>query len=187
MPRWPERTPHERGELRRATKAAKDARYYARYHSRIRERQAEYYEANKELVRAGQAVYRLANRDTLLANGLREKYENREYYRAKSREYFKVNPEKCKEYVHRRRARLRGAEGTYTSDDIARILKMQRARCGCCSGRLTKLNTHIDHIFPLAKGGSNYPANLQLLCADCNRSKGAKHPNEFMQLRGFLL
>ena len=30
-----------------------------------------------------------------------------------------------------------------------------------------------DHVIPLALGGSNTARNLQLLCADCNRAKGA--------------
>ena len=30
---------------------------------------------------------------------------------------------------------------------------------------------HIDHIVPLARGGTNDLVNLQLLCAECNQKK----------------
>lgn len=45
----------------------------------------------------------------------------------------------------------------------------------------------MDHIMPLALGGTNTDDNIQLLCPTCNRSKHAKHPVDFMQQRGFLL
>lgn len=35
--------------------------------------------------------------------------------------------------------------------------------------------------------GSNTDDNIQLLCKTCNLSKGAKHPIDFMQSKGFLL
>jgi 5-methylcytosine-specific restriction endonuclease McrA len=31
----------------------------------------------------------------------------------------------------------------------------------------------IDHVIPVALGGATTLANLQLLCGDCNREKGA--------------
>lgn len=34
-------------------------------------------------------------------------------------------------------------------------------------------NLEFDHVIPIAMGGSNRERNLQLLCATCNRSKGA--------------
>ena len=32
----------------------------------------------------------------------------------------------------------------------------------------------VDHILPRAKGGTDHPSNLQLLCSGCNRSKGSR-------------
>jgi len=52
------------------------------------------------------------------------------------------------------------------------ILERDGARCRYC-GR-TDAPLHIDHITPIARGGSNELANLQVLCAPCNRAKGAR-------------
>lgn len=54
-----------------------------------------------------------------------------------------------------------------------------RGRCCLChkdlSGTLSLNNkNHYDHIIPLAQGGLNDVANIQLLCDGCNTSKGAK-------------
>ncbi len=44
--------------------------------------------------------------------------------------------------------------------------------CVTCraAGRIRQA-TEVDHITPVAKGGSDNPANLQSLCADCHQAK----------------
>lgn len=37
-----------------------------------------------------------------------------------------------------------------------------------------EVGLHIDHIFPIAKGGKSIPSNLRVLCSKCNGKKGAK-------------
>ena len=53
------------------------------------------------------------------------------------------------------------------------ILNDPEAACASCS---TTEDLQIDHILPWSRGGTNDPANLQILCGPCNRSKGARVP-----------
>lgn len=52
-----------------------------------------------------------------------------------------------------------------------RVLRRGEFRCAICPAteRLT-----IDHIVPVAHGGSNDETNLQVLCSPCNSRKGAR-------------
>jgi 5-methylcytosine-specific restriction endonuclease McrA len=72
----------------------------------------------------------------------------------------------------KRRAIKLSAPGSHTADDVAALFKQQEATCLC--GADLNLGYHIDHIMPLARGGSDGPENLQLLCPPCNVSKGPK-------------
>lgn len=84
------------------------------------------------------------------------------------------------------RAKKRNAGGLL-SKGLAQILfKKQKGLCSCC-GKPLGDKYHLDHIMPIALGGSNTDDNIQLLRQRCNNQKSAKHPIDFMQERGFLL
>lgn len=53
------------------------------------------------------------------------------------------------------------------------IAAMQRSggRCVVCGD---ENNLEVDHIHPVSRGGTNDPDNLQMLCKQCNMSKGPK-------------
>ena len=56
------------------------------------------------------------------------------------------------------------------------VYARDRGNCAHCGAGITmelKADGHIDHIVPLAAGGSNDLVNLQLLCKTCNLKKGA--------------
>jgi len=49
----------------------------------------------------------------------------------------------------------------------------QSGLCGICAQSMEYSDTHIDHIIPKSKGGSNERYNLQLTHSACNLRKGA--------------
>jgi len=71
----------------------------------------------------------------------------------------------------RRRHRVRGS---YTAEDVRRLLVLQGGLCRACGVSLTVVGYHVDHVVPIAKGGLNVAGNLQVLCPRCNLSKGAR-------------
>ena len=83
-------------------------------------------------------------------------------------------------------ARIKGASGKHTREQILELREKQKNKCAVCRADAS-VSYHVDHIVPLASGGSNDISNIQILCPSCNTSKGAKDPVVFMHSRGFLL
>ena len=52
-------------------------------------------------------------------------------------------------------------------------------RCVYCAAPLGLENATLDHVHPLARGGTHAPGNLVSACAPCNRLKGDMLPLEF--------
>ena len=80
----------------------------------------------------------------------------------------------------------RSAEGHFTGPDIIRIRKAQRGRCALCRCKL-RGRGHVDHIKAIARGGTNWPRNIQLTCGPCNSRKGTTDPITYAQRIGLLL
>lgn len=117
----------------------------------------------------------------------KEYYEkNKEALRPKKKQWQKENLDACRVSDQNRRAAKLQSGGRLTQGLKARLFILQRGKCACCGLPLGS-NYHLDHIMPLALGGSNTDDNIQLLRQRCNNQKHAKHPVDFMQSRGFLL
>ena len=100
--------------------------------------------------------------------------------------WYAANPDAVRIQAHNRRARKRSNGGALSTNLSAKLFKLQRGKCACCGLPLGG-KYHLDHIMPLALGGSNTDDNMQLLRVTCNQEKWKKHPVDFMQQRGFLI
>jgi 5-methylcytosine-specific restriction endonuclease McrA len=137
-----------------------------------KKKDSEYYQRHKDEFSAKAKVWRSNNQEKIKADKIRWREENRDAHRAQRRN---------------RKARKRANGGSHTAADVAEILLMQGRKCAYCRARLKGKAYHVDHIIPLAKGGRNDRRNLQILCIQCNLSKSALDPLDFMRLKGKLL
>jgi 5-methylcytosine-specific restriction endonuclease McrA len=83
-----------------------------------------------------------------------------------------------KAWEAKRRCRELQNGGHHTGEDIERLFFRQKRRCYWCSCSI-KSGYHVDHIWPLSKGGSNGPENICLACPTCNLTKHSSTPIEF--------
>lgn len=147
---------------------------------------AAYNAANIEKRKALDAAWYAANRGKVKDSNAAWKAANPKKATVYSLAWGKKNPEARKIFDHNRNARKANNGGSLSKGIATKLFKLQNGMCPCCKQSLGA-NYHIDHIVPLALGGSNSDDNAQLLRATCNLQKNKKHPIDFMQQRGFLL
>jgi hypothetical protein len=89
--------------------------------------------------------------------------KNPERVASSRRAWIAMNIEKWREIGRAssagRRARKRNAGGTITRANIRKLFTLQRAKCACCKSSIRN-GYHVDHVFPLALGGSNRFENI---------------------------
>jgi 5-methylcytosine-specific restriction endonuclease McrA len=77
--------------------------------------------------------------------------------------------------LERAHAALAGADGRRRRDPIPRALRLAvwERDGGACVHCGSRFDIQYDHLIPVALGGATSAENLQILCAECNREKGA--------------
>ena len=165
--------------------------YNARYHAEHREAQLAYKRAHYALHRrdalARQNEYDKLHRADNAERARRWRAEHPERVRERDadrmRRWRAEHPEaKRAAYAAsncRRKARLAESQGQFKAKDVAAQFERQRGRCFWDNHHALGDSYHVDHVVPLALGGSNGPENIVLACPECNLHKAAKHPMDF--------
>jgi 5-methylcytosine-specific restriction endonuclease McrA len=149
------------------------AAYQAAYRATNKERLDAYREDNKERTSARMKEHYYRDPESHRAKAREWYWNNVEYARAQGREYMREyirRPESRVKIRHSQRLREwreRGAIGHTTLAQKQARWDFFGGRCAYCAAEATTT----DHVIPLAKGGTNWPANLRPACHSCNSSK----------------
>jgi hypothetical protein len=166
-------------------KAGRSARYAANL-EKVRASNAAWYAANPERAKRVNSAWAANNSERIRAAKASWKAANPEKVKAGKARHYSANPGAWRIYNQNRRSRKLENGGNLSQGLSAKLFKLQKGKCPCCNKPLGE-DFHLDHVMPLARGGSNTDSNIQLLRASCNLSKSAKDPVQFMQQRGFLI
>lgn len=130
----------------------------------------------RPVIYSQQAAWRKANPVATARYGRRYSQANPDKIRAKARRLKAKNPERYRQYMktadRNRRARERLASGRATTVQQHARWQYFGGLCWMCGG-----HAHVmDHVKPLARNGSGWPANLRPACNRCNQKKRARWP-----------
>ena len=149
--------------------------------SKCKSCQAKYYKKYREenkIVLAQKAKERVAaDRPAVNKRWNAWRNKNKEKINKYAVDWWKEHKDLKRLHVRKRAALKYNADGNHTHQQIKEIFDRQKGHCNYCDVLLTKY--HVDHIIPLSRNGTNYAANLQILCVTCNTSKGNKMPWEY--------
>ncbi len=112
------------------------------------------------------------------------RWQCRSCMRQHVKDYSLKNPKAVKVRAELRKERESGSR-SINANETNFLIKKYSNRCAYCEATLNK-HFHVDHILPVAKGGSNALSNLAVCCPRCNLAKHAKTVQEFyawMELR----
>ncbi len=128
--------------------------------------------------------YRAKNKQKIVE--WRKKYHQQPKSKSYRSKYRSENLTQHRANENRRRARKTNVGGSHCAKDVENLMTLQRGKCVYCKSYIRHY-FHVDHIYPIAKGGSNDKENIQLLCPQCNMRKHATDPIVFAQSQGALL
>lgn len=155
--------------------------YYQQHRKAQLEKQRQWYYKNKKSANSSSRIYRLTHREKLLkylAAWKKRNLEKLEIYKSRQKLY---NQHYRSKHLNRKRlimaqveSRRRAQKRKTQIEPISflKVFERDKGICGICGEPVEWRSFSLDHIVPLAKGGSHLYSNVQTSHLSCNFRKG---------------
>lgn len=147
---------HQCIDCRKAYHNQNYQKYYSEHKEDKKAKVTVYYESHKEERKLAKKLY----------NSQPHRLESERLRNAERRADKSGHPHRAF-LVRKYLARKLNAPGHATKQQLAARWQYYGNRCWMCNNTATET----DHVKPLSKGGSNWPANLRPVCRSCNARK----------------
>lgn len=131
-------------------------------------------------------LYASLNKDKRMMYQIEYQLKNRVELAKKQRTYQLSQKGKAvqRNSNHKRRSKIKNGD-----IDTNNLMSLQQSAKTCywCKCSLKNVKVHIDHYYPIAKGGNHTIDNLVISCQKCNQKKHTKDPTLFANSIGRLL
>jgi 5-methylcytosine-specific restriction endonuclease McrA len=121
--------------------------------------------------------YKLSKNNTMPLNSIKI-IKTKKTYLLEDNDAKIFNDYKCNEKATS--ANLR-CEFKISGNDVLAVLKLYEFSCVYCSKKLKNAPWHLDHFYPLSKGGKNKIENIVPSCPRCNVMKGDLDGMQFVK------
>ena len=142
---------------------------------KISEKKKIHYEANRQKLLERHKTYRKLNKEKISETSKQYYQANKEFVCDQAKAWREANKDRVAESKARRRALKRKAIPPFLRDcevEKERLLEVYKMRD--LFTKVTGIEHHVDHMWPLADGGPHWSGNLQILTATENLSKSCK-------------
>lgn len=144
---------------------------------------------------ASNAVKKVSDIERATKFGTQEEAQKLRKYASKKLKNFKIHsiekavdpaPKETKEDVAEKvpekkaAVKMTSQRRYFSQNERTAVYNKSEGRCAICGKFVPFESFTVDHIIPLAKGGSNDMSNLQCACKTCNRIKQDILPEELM-------
>jgi len=100
--------------------------------------------------------------------------------RKRASAWAKAHPERQRIKAVIQKHKRRTAEGRFTASDTHALWIAQEGKCYYCHAPISSDFRNLEHMTPIARGGTNWPHNLCWACPPCNFRKSTLTAEEFI-------